>query len=124
MNLVDTCGWLEYFADGPNASFFAKSIEDTDRLVVPTICILEVFKRIVQQRGEEDALQAVAAMQEGQVVELDATTALNAARIGVELGLPLADSVVLATVQAHEAQVWTQDSDFEGLEGVRYKAKA
>ena len=124
MNLVDSCGWLEYFANGPNASFFAKPIEDTDSLVVPTICILEVFKRIVQQRGEEKALPAVAAMQEGQVVELDVATALNAARIGVELKLPLADSVILVTAQAHEAPVWTQDSDFEGIEGVRYKAKA
>ena len=124
MNVVDSCGWLEYFADGPNASFFAKPIEDTPRLVVPSVCILEVFKRILLQRGEDKALQAVAAMQEGQVVALDTTTALNAARIGVEIKLPLADSVILAIAQAREAPVWTQDSDFEGIEGVRYKAKA
>jgi len=124
MNLVDSCGWLEYFADGPNAGFFAKPIEDTDNLLVPTICMLEVFKRVLVQRGEQDALQAVAAMQEGQVVDLDMTVALTAARISADLRLPLADSVVLATARTYEAIVWTQDADFEGIEGVRYKPKA
>ena len=121
MNLVDSCGWLEYFADGPNASFFAGPIEDTNSLLVPTICILEVFKRILQQRSRQEALQAVSAMQEGTVVDLDVATALNAAVIGTEAKLPLADSVILATARANEAVVWTQDADFEGMEGVRYR---
>jgi len=121
VNLVDSCGWLEYFADGPNASFFAGPIEDTNSLLVPTICILEVFKRILQQRSRQEALQAVSAMQEGTVVDLDVATALNAAVIGTEAKLPLADSVILATARANEAVVWTQDADFEGMEGVRYR---
>ena len=124
MNLVDSCGWLEYFADGPNAKFFARPIEDTERLIVPTLCILEVFKRVLQQRGEADALQVAAAMQEARVVELDAAIALNAAKIGVEFKLPLADSVILATAWAWNATVWTQDSHFKGLHRVRYKPKA
>lgn len=120
MNHVDSCGWLEYFADGPLAEFFAPAIRETDDLVVPSIVILEVFKRVLQQRGEGDALVAAAAMMKGRVVDLDAVVAMEAARLGVSLGLPLADSVILATARAHGATVWTSDSDLEGIEGVRY----
>ena len=123
MNLVDSSAWLEYFADGPNADFFAAAVEDTEKLVVPTICLLEVFKRVLRQRGESDALSVVAQMQQGQVLELDAALAVSAARLSLELKLPLADSVILATARAHNATLWTQDSDFERLQGVKYKAK-
>lgn len=123
MNLVDSCGWLEYFADGPNAGFFAPAIEDADNLLVPTICILEVFKRILQQRGEGAALRAVAAMHSGHVAPLDAAIALSAARLGVDLGLPMADSVIVATGWTHRARVWTQDADLEGIDGVEYRRK-
>jgi predicted nucleic acid-binding protein len=124
VNVVDSSGWLEYFADGANADFFAKAIADTERLVVPTISMLEVFKRVLQQRGENAALQTAAHMRQGRVVPLDAVTALAAAKLGVEHKLPLADSVILATARQHGATVWTQDADFQGLEGVRYVAKA
>lgn len=120
MNLVDSCGWLEYFAGGPNADFFAAPLEDLSALLVPFICILEVAKRIMAQRGEGPALQAAAAMQQGQVAALDESLALEAARLGLEHRLPLADSVILATARAHKAIIWTQDKDFEGMEGVRY----
>ena len=122
MNLVDSCGWLEYFAAGPNADFFAPALEAPTELVVPTISVYEVFKRVVQQRGESDALQAVALMQQGSVVDLTAPIALDAARTSAALGLPMADSVMLATARSFEATLWTQDSDFEGVEGVRYVA--
>mgnify|MGYP001402937797 FL=1 len=120
LNLVDSCGWLEYFADGPNASFYAPPIEMVDRLVVPTICILEVFRKVLRQRGENSALQAVAAMEQGRLVSLDVSISLSAARLGAEMGLPLADSVILATAQAHKALIWTQDADFKKIDGVRY----
>jgi predicted nucleic acid-binding protein len=123
MNLVDSSAWLEYFADGPNADFFAAALEDTGNLVVPTICLLEVFKRVLQQRGETHALNVVTQMQQGRVVELDAELALNAARLSFDLKLPLADSVILATARAHRATIWTQDADFKGLPGVKYRAK-
>lgn len=124
MNVVDSSGWLEYFADADNADFFAEAITDTDNLVVPTISLLEVFKRILQQRDENAALQAVAAMRQGRVVPLDEEMALNAAKLGAEYRLPLADSVILATARRHEAMLWTQDRDFEGLEAVRFIAKS
>jgi predicted nucleic acid-binding protein len=123
MNLVDSCGWLEYLADGPNAGFFAPAIEDTDELLVPTLSILEVFKRVLQQRGEDAALQAVALMQQGQVIDLDSGTAVTAAKIGHELKLPMADAVIVATARIHNAVIWTQDRDLKDVEGVKYVKK-
>ena len=123
MNLVDSSGWLEYFADGPNAKFFGPAIEGLDKLIVSPVNLLEVFKRLLQQRGEKDALKAVAHMQQARVVDLDASLALSAARISFDLKLPLADSVILATARAYKANLWTQDADFEGLEGVKYVAR-
>ena len=124
MNLVDSSGWLEYFADGENADFFAPAIETVDELVVSTINLYEVFKKVFQQRGEDAALQAVAAMQAGKVVEVDATLAITAAKISAEMSLPMADSIILATARMHQATLWTQDADFEGIEGVRYIEKS
>lgn len=123
MNVVDSSAWLEYFADGPNASFFAEPIEDIETLVVPTLSLFEVFKRVLQQRDESAALEVAAVMQQGTVVKLEATIALNAARLSVELRLPLADSVIFATARQYGAELWTQDSDFEGIEGVRYRKR-
>ena len=123
MNVVDSSAWLEYFANGPNASFFAGPIEETERLVVPSLTIYEVFKRVLQQGNEGDALQAAAVMQQGVVVDLDARLALSAARVSLDMRLPMADSVVLATARLHQATLWTQDADFEGLPGVRYRSR-
>lgn len=120
MNVVDSSGWLEFFADGPNAGFFSAALSDTDRLVVPTISLLEVFRRVLQLRGENPALQAIAQMRQGRVVDLDADLAIRAASLGLTHKLPLADSVMLATARAHGAILWTQDADFDGIDGVRY----
>jgi predicted nucleic acid-binding protein len=123
MNVVDSSAWLEYFANGPNASFFAEAIEDPGRLVVPTLSLYEVFKRVLQQTDESKALQVIAAMQQGKVVDLNSTLALSAAKISVKHRLPMADSVILATARAHNATLWTQDEDFKGLDDVRYQKK-
>ncbi len=123
MNLVDSCGWLEYLADGPNAAFFEAALLDTATLLVPSICIVEVSKRMWTWLGKQAALAAAAAMREGLVVELDAHLAWNAASLGLELRLPLADSVILATARQHQATIWTQDAHFQGLPGVRYQAR-
>jgi toxin FitB len=121
MNVVDSSAWLEYFANGPNAEFFAPAIEKTTELVVPSLILYEVFKRVLQQRDEGSALQAVAVMQQGTVVDLDAPLALVAARLSIERRLPTADSVILATAQSHDAILWTQDADFKGIPGVEYR---
>jgi toxin FitB len=123
VNVVDSSGWLEYFADGPNAAFFAAAIEKPANLVVPTISLYEVFKRVLQQRDHGEALQVVAVMRQGRVADLTESLALASAGLSVKHGLPMADSIMLATAQMWNAVLWTQDSDFEGLPGVRYIAK-
>ena len=120
MNVVDSSGWLEFFADGPNASVFAPVIQRSSELLVPTVSLFEVFKRVLQQRGEGEALQAVALMQQGIVIDLDSTLALGAAKLSSEMKLPMADSIMLASARAFDAVLWTQDADFEGIDGVRY----
>lgn len=123
-NVVDSSGWLEFFADGPNADFFESAVEDASSLVVPTISIYEVFRRLLREPGgEDDALRVVAAMQRGELVDLDAELALEAARTAHELKLPMADAVILATARVSGATLWTQDADFEGLAGVRFVRK-
>jgi toxin FitB len=123
VNVVDSSGWLEYLADGPNADFFAKAIITTADLVVPTLILYEVFKRVLQQRDEDDALQAVALMQQGTIVELTARLALSAARISLNEKIPMANSIILATARAYGATLWSQDSDFENIGEVKYIAK-
>jgi len=122
-NVVDSSGWLEYIDGGPNAHSFEPAILAVDRLVVPAICLLEVFKRVLREKGEDAGLDVVAQMRQGLVVDLGADLALEAARLGLELELPLADSVILATARLHTAIVWTQDEHFEGMQGVRYIPK-
>jgi uncharacterized protein with PIN domain len=122
-NVVDSSAWLAYLADEPDADRFADAIEDTRNLVVPVICVLEVFKVVLRERGEGDALQAAALMQQGRVVDLDPPLALAAAKVGVDHKLPVADSIVYAVAQLVSGVVWTQDDDFDGLPGVKYFAK-
>lgn len=124
MNVVDSSAWLSYFAGDSNARLFAKPIEALDKLLVPSITITEVFKSVLRQRNEESALEVVAHMKQGTVVALDGELAINAAVFGIELKLPLADSVIYATAQRFDAVVWTQDADFKGLESVKFYPKA
>jgi predicted nucleic acid-binding protein len=123
VNVVDSSGWIEYFTEGPNSGFFAGAIERVDELIVPAVCIYEVFKWVARERGETQALKAIAHMQLGEVVDLDSKLAVFAARLGLQAKLPLADSIVLATARTQEATLWTQDDDFEGLDDVKYIAK-
>ena len=124
MNVVDSSGWLEYFTEGANAKFFAPAIEDTKKLIVPVICVYEVFKRIFQEHGIEAAEVRIADLYKGELVELNAPLALSAASISVELKLPMADSLILATARAHEAVLWTQDEHFKDIAGVKYISKS
>jgi predicted nucleic acid-binding protein len=123
MNVVDSSAWLEYFADGPNASIFAKPIEATRSLLVPSLALYEVFKRVSRQRDEDEALRAIAVMEQGKVLDLDRATALEAARVSIQYAIAMAGSIMFATAQRHRAMLWTQDSDFDGLPGTKYFAK-
>jgi predicted nucleic acid-binding protein len=124
MNLVDSCGWLEYFAGGSNAEFFAPALEaDASSVLVPTLCLYEVFKNVVAQFGREQAIEKAAAMRQCTVIALDESLALEAAVLSHSLKLPMADSVILATARSLDAVLWTQDARFEDIDGVRYRAK-
>jgi toxin FitB len=122
-NVVDSSGWLEYFADAPNADRFAAAIEAIARLVVPSITLYEVYKRLDAERGRASAQRGVAQMMQGLVIDLDAHVALTAAQISRAEHLPMADSVILATSRLHSATLWTQDEHFAQVPGVRYFAK-
>ena len=123
MNIVDSSGWLEYFADGDNADFFAPAIEDTKNLLVPVICIYEVFKRIRQQSGGNEAQQHIGDMKLGTVIDINESIALSAAKISHDLKLPMADSLILASARANNAILWTQDEHFKDIEGVKFIEK-
>ena len=123
MNVVDSSAWLEYFADGPNADAFSQAVEAVDQLIVPTICLYEVFKIVLRQRGESAALSAIALMRQGQVSPLTERIALLAADLSLQTRLPMADSIILATARVHRAHIWTQDADFDGLDDVTFMAK-
>jgi predicted nucleic acid-binding protein len=123
MNVVDSSGWLSYFAGDKNAGSFAKPIESIEELLVPSIIITEVFKSILRQRDEDSAIEAIAHMEQGKVAVLDSRLAVDAACLGIEYKLPLADSIIYATAQKYGAVLWTQDTDFKGLEGVKLYPK-
>ena len=122
-NAVDSSAWVEYFVDGPNATFFAPAIENTALLIVPSISLHEVFRKTLQNQSEGNALRAIAQMKQGLVRDLDEEVALHAARLSFELNLPMVESIVLATARASNAKLWTQDERLRGIDGVNYKEK-
>lgn len=123
MNVVDSSGWIEFLGGGANADFFARPIGDVPRLVVPAICIFEVCRWMRRELGERQALETMALMQQGAIIDLDATLAMSAARLSLQEKLPMADSIILATARAKAATLWTQDDDFEKIPDVKYIAK-
>ena len=120
MNIVDSSGWLAYFADEPNAKHFVTPLNDSASLVVPTVTIYEVFKVVLRESGENAALQSAAAMQRGTVVGLTTSLAIAASKLSIQHALPMADSIILATAQEYKAIIWTQDADFQNISGVKY----
>jgi predicted nucleic acid-binding protein len=123
LNLVDSCGWMEYFCDSKMAKHYAAAIEDTESLIVPSICIYEVFKKVLADVGEQEALQAVATMQIGEVLDFDDSLAISAALISRQHKLPMVDSIVMASAKLAGATIWTQDAHFEGLPDVKFFRK-
>jgi len=123
MNIVDSSDWLAYFADKPNAEHFLTPLNDTASLVVPTVTIYEVFKVVLRESSENEALQAAVAMRKGRVVDLTASMAIAASKLSLEHNLPMADSIILATAKEFEATIWTQDSDFKNIDNVKYFPK-
>jgi len=123
MNVVDSCGWLEYFANASNAEFFTPAIRDEANLLVPSVCLYEVFKRICQQQGKQAALEGVSQLYRGTIIAMNDGLALQAAQLSLTHNLPMADSIILATARAQNAILWTQDEHFKNIEGVKYIEK-
>ena len=123
MNVVDSSAWLAYFADEPTADFFSQAIEDAELLIVPSVCIYAVFKVIVREKGEDDAFLAIAAMQQGKAIVLDADLAIEAAAVGNDEKLAFADSIIYTITQKYNATLWTQDGHFAQKPGVQYIEK-
>jgi predicted nucleic acid-binding protein len=121
MNVVDTSGWIEFLFEGPNAAVFAPLVEDVDNLLVPVICLYEVFKKVNSVADEAKALQAIGQMKQGRVMEVTESIALRAALISLKHRIPMADSLILSTAWSEQATLWTQDEHFAGLPGVEYK---
>jgi predicted nucleic acid-binding protein len=120
MHIVDTSGWLEYFADSPQARHFAAAVEDTEHLLVPAVIVYEVFKKVALAFDENRALQAIGQLKQGRVVNVDEAIAIYAGKLSLEKKLPMADALIYATAVLHGATVYTQDARFEGLAQVRY----
>jgi hypothetical protein len=87
-------------------------------LIDVVIVIYEGFKLIVREWGESAGLLAVAAMREGQVIDISEELTLNGARLSLDLRLPMANALILACVRAHKAVLWTQDNHFENYQGI------
>ena len=120
MNLVDSSGWLEYLSDGKNADSFSTPLNDIENVIVPTICIYEVFKVVIREKGENEALQAVALMKQGNIVDLSFEISIQAAKFSIDNKIPMADSIIYTTGQKYNAIIWTQDDDFKNLPSVKY----
>ena len=123
MNVVDSSGWLEYFAGGRHARTFEPALEDLESLIMPAVSVYEVFKVLLREAGEEPAIQGAAAMQRGRIIDLTVQRALDAAALSLRHSLPMADSIILAAAREHGATVWTLDKHFKGFPDVRYFAK-
>ncbi len=123
MNLVDSSGWLEYFSDDKNAKFFAPIIENTKELIVSSINIYEIYKKILTERNESSALEAIAIMHQSKIIDVNSVISIEAARLSVNNKIPMADSLIYITARMNDAVVWTQDYDFKNLEGVKFIKK-
>jgi len=123
VNVVDSSCWLEFFSGSEIGDEIAPVIGDAERLVVPSITIYEVFKKLLIELDEDRALFAIAHMKQGVVIDLDADLAIVSARTGKELKLSLVESIIYAISRKYDAILWTQDKHFQSLEAVRYFEK-
>lgn len=123
MNLVDTSGWLEYFANSKNATLFAPAIEKTEDLIVSTINIYEMYKKILIEKDEYTAILVISLMKQAKVIEVNSEIAIQAAKLSFEKKIPMADSLIYVTAKLNNAILWTQDFHFKGLQGVKYFKK-
>lgn len=123
MNIVDSCGWLEFMGDGSNSAFFDSVLMNEKDLLVPGIVVFEVCKRlgVLGQLAAADAFLSV--VERCQIAYLSPADLSLAAKASIALKLAMADAIIWQTAQTHQAQLYTQDADLAGKPGVVYQAK-
>jgi predicted nucleic acid-binding protein len=125
MNVVDSSGWLEYFSNGPNASFFEKPIlARNSKIIIPSISVYEIFKKIYVEQGKDPALKIMASLLAYPIIPLDEKMAVKASLFSVQFKLPMADAIIYSTARSNAATLWTQDEHFDGLEDVKFIRKS
>lgn len=123
LNVVDSCGWLAFFGGEANASFFEAAFVNPDQLIVPALTLYEVGKRMLQDRGEAAALEALAVMQKGRVVQLEPAELFEAAKTAAQHRLSMGDAIIWQTAQVYGATLYTQDAGLSQMPNVRFQAK-
>ena len=123
MNIVGSSGWIEYLQDTPRADLFAAAIEDRNNLLVPTISLFEVHRVLSRSLPAEVVERCLNVMRLGRVLDFTDLRAVAAAQVAVRHQLAMADAAMYSMAKEFEATFWTQDVDYNGLDGVRYFAK-
>ena len=123
MNLIDSSCWLEYFTDSKNAKIYTSVIEDIENVMISTINIYEVFRKVLKERDENTALEIISIMMQCQIIDVTQELSLKAAELSILHKLSMADSIILSTAKLNNATLWTQDSDFKEIQGVKYFKK-
>lgn len=115
MIVVDSYGWIGYFADGPLSDKYQKYITNPEDILTPVIVVYEVYKKVKRERGEKAALVVLAHINQTNIVPLDETLAVKAADVALEFKLPMADAIVYATAIVKNCKVATSDPHFKKL---------
>ncbi|MDR1095870.1 MAG: type II toxin-antitoxin system VapC family toxin [Spirochaetaceae bacterium] len=123
MNIIDSSFWLEYFAGTDSGNIVSETVEDTNSLIIPAITLYEVFKKLLLETTEDDALFCIAHMKQGNIINLNDELSLFASKLSIEFKLPMADSIIYATNLKYHCVLWTQDRHFSGLNFVHYFEK-
>jgi predicted nucleic acid-binding protein len=123
MNIVDSSFWIEYFAGTDAGNTVSKIIENTNDLIIPSITLYEVFKKLLLETSEDDALLCMAHMKQGKIINLNDELAFSAANLSIEFKLPMADSIIYATTVKYNCILWTQDHHFSNLDSVKFFEK-
>jgi toxin FitB len=123
MNVVDSSGWIEYFFDSPRADLFAAAIEDVTKLLVPVVSIYEVHKVLSRKLPAGTVLSCLDVMRQGRVLDLTDSRAVASADIAVKHKLAMADAVIYSMAREFDGTLWTQDVDYDGLDGVKFFEK-
>ena len=124
MNMVDAPGWIEYFLDTTRADLFAPVIENTEALLVTSINLYEVHRVLSRKLPADLRDTCLNLMRRAPIIDFTDALAIAAAELSLKHQLAMADAAMYAMALAHQATLWTQDADYQGLAGVQYFPKS